>query len=110
MTPKTELRFPREKTKSDCGAFINEEDYSGYTKLEGLILSAAYVQKGLQWEMAERSPFSLGDSLILKENNKQLRLLSEDEVPKLLDQCPEYLRHIVECALNTGMSVRNSWG
>ena len=32
-----------------------------------------------------------------------MRFLNEDEIPKLLDACPGYLRNIVECALNTGM-------
>ena len=59
--------------------------------------------KGVEWDMIEQNPFSRGKSLILKENNKRLRFLTEDEIPKLLDACPRYLRNIVECALNTGM-------
>jgi integrase len=59
--------------------------------------------KAVEWEMIEQNPFSKGKSLILKENNKRLRFLNEDEIPKLLDACPDYLRNIVECALNTGM-------
>jgi len=57
--------------------------------------------KAVKWEMMEQHPFR--ESLILKENNKRLRFLNEDEIPKLLDTCPGYLRSIVECALNTGM-------
>jgi integrase len=53
--------------------------------------------------MIEQSPFDKGKSLILKENNKRLRFLTEDEIPRLLDECQPYLRNIVECALNTGM-------
>jgi len=53
--------------------------------------------------MMERSPFDKGKSLILKENNKRLRFLTEDEILRLLDECPEYLKRIVVCALNTGM-------
>jgi integrase len=59
--------------------------------------------KAVEWEMIEQNPFIKGKSLILKENNKRLRFLNEDEIPKLLDACPGYLRNIVECALNTGM-------
>jgi integrase len=59
--------------------------------------------KAVEWEMIEQNPFSRGKSLILKENNKRLRFLTEDEISKLLDACPNYLRNIVECALNTGM-------
>ena len=29
--------------------------------------------------------------------------MSEDEIQTLLDACPDYLRHIVVCAINTGM-------
>ncbi len=59
--------------------------------------------KSTEWEMVEQNPFSRGKSLIIKENNQRTRFLTEDEVTKLLDECPKYLRNIVECALNTGM-------
>ena len=59
--------------------------------------------KAFEWEMVEQSPFDRGKSLRLKENNKRLRFLTEDEIPTLLDACPEYLRPIVICAINTGM-------
>lgn len=59
--------------------------------------------KAVEWEMIEQSPFDRGKSLILKENNQRLRFLSENEIDKLLNECAPYLRHIVECALNTGM-------
>ena len=59
--------------------------------------------KAVEWEMMEQSPFDKGKSLILKENNKRLRFLNDDEIPKLLSECPIYLKRIVECALNTGM-------
>jgi integrase len=61
------------------------------------------LRKAVEWEMIERSPFGKGKSLILKENNKRLRYLMEDEIKKLLDECPKYLSNIVECAVNTGM-------
>lgn len=61
------------------------------------------MSKAVEWEMIEQSPFDKGKSLILKENNQRLRFLTEDEVDKLLDECPDYLHDIVECALNTGM-------
>ncbi|MEW6673438.1 MAG: site-specific integrase [Thermodesulfobacteriota bacterium] len=59
--------------------------------------------KAVEWDMIEQNPFDKGKSLILKENNQRLRFLTEDEIIKLLDACPDYLRDIVECALNTGM-------
>lgn len=81
-------------------------------------------KKAVEWEMVEQSPFGRGKSLLLKENNRRLRYLTEDEISRLLDACstkviefptkrghikqmtrkdPDYLREIVECALLTGM-------
>lgn len=59
--------------------------------------------KAVSWEMIEQNPFKKGDSLILKENNKRMRFLTEDEIKSLLDACNESLVDVVECALNTGM-------
>jgi integrase len=53
--------------------------------------------------MMDKSPFESGESLILKENNRRLRFLSEDEITKLLNECNGHLRDIVECAIHTGM-------
>ena len=59
--------------------------------------------KAVEWEMVEQSPFEKGKSLLLKENNKRLRFLSENEIQNLLKECPKYLRTVVECAIHTGM-------
>ena len=59
--------------------------------------------KGVEWEMIEQSPFDKGKSLTLKENNKRLRFLTEDEIKDLLSESAPFLRNIIECALNTGM-------
>ena len=60
-------------------------------------------RKAVEWEMIEQSPFDKGKSLILKENNKRMRFLTEEEITKLLDACPPFLHRIVSCALHTGM-------
>ena len=60
-------------------------------------------KKAVEWEMIEQSPFDRGKSLLLKENNKRMRFLTEDEIKGLLIECPAYLKRVVECALNTGM-------
>jgi integrase len=39
----------------------------------------------------------------LKENNERQRFLSEEEIQRLLAECPTHLRRIVECAIHTGM-------
>lgn len=59
--------------------------------------------KAVEWDMIEQNSFDKGKSLILKENNKRMRFLAEDEIKGLLDVCNEPLRDIVECTLNTGM-------
>lgn len=59
--------------------------------------------KAVEWEMAESNPFDRGKTLLLKENNQRLRYLTEEEVPRLLAECSEYLHPIVVCAINTGM-------
>jgi integrase len=81
------------------------------------------LSKAVDWEMIERSPFDRRKSLILKENNKRKRYLDQNEIDSLLEACstkviefpkskgvkkitrsdPNYLREIVECAINTGM-------
>lgn len=48
--------------------------------------------KAVEWEMLDRSPFERGRSLQLKENNKRLRFLTEDEIENLLNACPEPLQ------------------
>ncbi|MFC1817126.1 hypothetical protein ACFL0M_14590, partial [Thermodesulfobacteriota bacterium] len=60
-------------------------------------------KKAVEWDMMEQNPFEKGKSLMLKENNKRFRFLTEEEITKLLDECPGYLHNIVECAINTGM-------
>jgi integrase len=60
-------------------------------------------KKAVEWAMVEISPFDKGGSLLLKENNERIRYLTEDEIERLLAECPKHLSRIVECALNTGM-------
>ena len=51
----------------------------------------------------ERSPFTDGKSLHLKENNKRECWLTPDEARRLYQECPVHLQSVIECALNTGM-------
>lgn len=51
----------------------------------------------------ERSPFTDGKSLNLKENNRRESWLTPEEAQRLYKECPVYLQHIIECALYTGM-------
>jgi integrase len=68
-------------------------------------LSHILFTKAEEWEMVERNPFGRGKSLLIKENNKRMRFLSEDEIARLLNACEsrKHLHRIVKCALHTGM-------
>jgi integrase len=81
------------------------------------------LSKGVEWGMLERNPFDKGRSLQLKENNKRLRFLSEEEIAKLLSECPKpdgpktlrnekgriqgsqapHLKNFIIISINTGM-------
>jgi integrase len=59
--------------------------------------------KAAEWGLVEQNPFTKGKSLLSKENNMRFRYLTEDEIKRLLPACPSHLRHVVECALLSGM-------
>jgi integrase len=59
--------------------------------------------KAVEWDMMERNPFDRGKSLLQKENNQRIRFLTDEEIPRLIAECPRHLKSIVVCALNTGM-------
>jgi integrase len=78
------------------------------------------LAKAVSWDMVDRNPFDKGESLQLKENNQRLRYLTEEEIERLLAECPTkapprkkgkftqgpqaiYLRDFVTIAVNTGM-------
>jgi integrase len=60
-------------------------------------------KKAVEWQLLERSPFERGRPLILKENNKRVRFLTEKEIQGLLETCLPHLRPVVETAILTGM-------
>lgn len=60
-------------------------------------------RKAVEWEMVDQSPFKRGKAFYLKENNQRLRFLNQDEIDKLIENCPPHLRRVVICVLNTGM-------
>jgi len=61
------------------------------------------LNKAVQWDKIDVSPFTKGESLFLRENNERIRYLTQEEAEQLLKACPAHLRPIVETALNTGM-------
>jgi integrase len=92
--PVTSIKNSRKKTiRFRADASVNRE----MSCLQHLFT------KAVEWELIEQSPFTRGRSLKLKENNKRMRFLNEDEIQALLDACPEYLKWIVETAILAGM-------
>lgn len=107
-----------EDTRLDNIKYVELETYRNHQKRKptksGSVRSVATInremvclhhifEKATEWDMGERNPFSRGKSLLVKENNKRVRFLTEKEIQKLLPECSKHLRAIVICALNTGM-------
>lgn len=84
---------PTRKGTTRTGAAVNRE----------MSLLCHMFNKAVEWEMVENSPFSKGKKLRMKENPGRLRFLTEDEITRLLNECPPHLKPIVETAIHTGM-------
>jgi integrase len=61
------------------------------------------LNKAIEWEMLETSPFKKGKRLMFKLDNQRTKFLNEEEINALLAACIPHLRPIVETALLTGM-------
>jgi integrase len=60
--------------------------------------------KAVTWAMLERNPFDkFKESVFFPENASRVRYLETNEIGKLLENCPDYLRVIVLTALYTGL-------
>jgi len=57
--------------------------------------------KGIKWGKIDHNP--VRDVNLLKENNQILRYLEKDQIPRLIDNCPDYIKPIVTLAVFTGM-------
>ncbi|MFH0796626.1 MAG: site-specific integrase [Candidatus Omnitrophota bacterium] len=58
------------------------------------------LNKAVEWGKLRTAPPKIK---LLKENNQRIRYLGKGEEILLLDACPEFLKPIIEIALNTGM-------
>jgi integrase len=61
------------------------------------------MQKAVEWEMIDVNPFRKGKRLPYKLNNQRDNCLTEEQADRLLEECAEHLRPIIEVALLTGM-------
>ena len=62
----------------------------------------AMFNKAIEWKIYDGvSP--IHGRQFFKLENRRLRYLEKDEIKRLLEVCPDYLRDIVEFAINTGM-------
>ena len=61
------------------------------------------LNKAVEWDMLEVSPFRKGSRLTFRENNQRQQYLMEEDMQKLLNSCSPHLLPIVEIALHTGM-------
>jgi integrase len=93
-----DFRDDRKKTPTQHGTERSERTVN----IEMSILRRMF-RKGVKWGMVEKNPFENADDLFFKENNRRERALTEDEVRRLIDACPKYLKPIVIAALYTGL-------
>src|SRR4030042_165577 len=70
--------------------------------LELSIIRQAF-RKAVKWKMVEKNPFQDADDLFYKLDNRGERALTEDEVVRLIEACPPYLKPIVITAVYTGL-------
>ncbi len=97
------------------GKYLHEIDVKSieeYKTLRAKVVKPATVNKELaclkcmlnravDWGKLDLNPASRVK--LMRENNKRLRYLEKEEIPRLLDNCSPKLKSIVILALNTGM-------
>jgi integrase len=93
-----DFRDERKKTPTQHGTPRSERTVN----IETSILRRMF-RKGVKWGMVEKNPFENADDLFFKENNHRERALTEDEVKRLIDACPKYLKSIVIAGVLTGL-------
>jgi integrase len=93
-----DFRDLRKKTPTQYGTERSERTVN----LEMGILRHIFG-KGLKWRMVEKNPFDNADDLFYKVRNRRERALTEEEVKRLVEACPPYLKGIVITAIYTGL-------
>jgi integrase len=94
----------------------NELSYRKHpTKPATIERELACMKKIINWAIdngkAERSPFRRG---IMPKNNARKRVLSLEEYPRFIAECPDYIKPVVKLAYYTGMRrgeiLKLTWG
>jgi integrase len=93
-----DFRDKRKETPTQYGGARSERTVN----LEMAILRHMF-RKGVKWGMMEKNPFENGEDLFYKTRNKRERALTGDEVKKLVEACPPYLKGIVITGVYTGL-------
>ena len=93
-----DFRDERKKTPIHHGT----ERSNRTVNLELSIIRQAF-RKAVKWKMVEKNPFQDADDLFYKLDNRRERALTEDEVKRLIEACPPYLKPIVITAVYTGL-------
>jgi integrase len=93
-----DFRDSRKETPTQYGSPRSERTVN----LEMAILRHMF-RKGAKWGMIEKNPFENAEDLFYKVRNKRERALTGDEVKKLVEACPPYLKGIVITGIYTGL-------
>lgn len=97
-----DFRHARKETPTQYGSPRSERTVD----LEMAILRHMF-RKGVKWGMIEKNPFENSEDLFYKTRNKRERALTGDEVRRLVEACPPYLKGIVIAAVYTGLRKRD---
>ena len=93
ITPFDIEKYKKERVKKVTPATVNRE----------LSCLRNIYNRAIQWGKATRNPVK--GVKFFKESEGRLRYLEQNEISRLLQECPYYLKPIVIVALNTGMRL-----
>lgn len=103
VTYQNHLREKPVSVKTKRGVEVSRKNRSDAAVNREMSCLHHLFSEAVAWGLASRSPFDGGKAIKLKENNKRLRFLTDDEINTLLAECPAHLKPIVSCAILTGM-------
>jgi len=91
VSPLDIEKYKRQRREEVSPATINRE-------LSGL---RNMYNRAIEWGMTEKNPVK--GVKFFRENEGRLRFLGKEEIKRLYDACPDYLKPIVALAVSTGM-------